>query len=202
MTPKQVTQLTDRINTWWPQAKISPDLTTHIWTPRFAYLAAEIVVDALKRYASAKQVQYPPSTDELFAICEEIEDERNRAAIQAKRDAEAKIALETWQRSNRHGTAAYEERTTEEAISAVLVDAAVDTWAQGHLALHEQGFNRPGREQEAAEFCRKMAHEQPEDADDWFAEAFWWAHGAKGQLPWSTPMSRGQRSYPETGEVR
>jgi hypothetical protein len=198
MTPKQVTQLTDRINTWWPQAKISPELSMHIWTPRFAGVPAEIVVDALKRYASAKQVQYPPSADELFAVCEEIEDERRRALVQAKREAEAKIALDAWHKSRGFVRTGYDEPNTPEVVEQVLTQVALDPWAQGHVALHDKGLNRPGRDQEAAAFCRQMAGEQPENADDWFAEAMWYAAGGKGRPVFSTPMMRGDRV---TGEV-
>jgi hypothetical protein len=66
-----------------------------------------------------------------------------------------------------------------------------DAWATGHLTLHDQGLNRPGRELDAAAFCRQVAHDDPANARFWLAEATQWEH-------WSALAAQGIVGTPPT----
>jgi hypothetical protein len=77
--------------------------------------------------------------------------------------------------------------------SRTIAPTTPDPWGRGHALMHEKGVNRPGREAEARAFCESMADEYPDDRGMWLAEAWWYAHGATGPIPWSTPMMRGER---------
>jgi hypothetical protein len=54
----------------------------------------------------------------------------------------------------------------------------LDPWVTNHLALHDRGFNRPGREHDAAVFCRQVAQEDHANARFWLAEASQWERWA------------------------
>lgn len=57
-------------------------------------------------------------------------------------------------------------------------------WVQGHAALHEQGLNAPGREKDAAAYCREMAQQHPQDAAEWRREAETYERMAGGTPAW------------------
>jgi len=73
------------------------------------------------------------------------------------------------------------------------------TWARAHVILLFEDLARPGREREAAAYCRQMAQEHPEDALDWEREATAYERVAAG-LPFAL-RERAGRSVPQMQTV-
>ena len=63
-------------------------------------------------------------------------------------------------------------------LTTELAKHAKDPWARGHILLMETGVNRVGREQEAAEACRRFARHWPRDSEAWELEALWYTKRA------------------------
>lgn len=70
-----------------------------------------------------------------------------------------------------------------------------DPWVAAHVALHEQGLNRVGREADAAAYCRQQAQTAPvADRPFWLAEATQYEH-------WAALREHGTTGMPEAGPL-
>jgi hypothetical protein len=75
--------------------------------------------------------------------------------------------------------------------------ATQDLWAHGHVMLFELGLARPGRESDAAEFCRQRAAEEGPDAADWSTEAVMYQRLAMSAQPiMIIPPARPSNNWP------
>jgi hypothetical protein len=193
MTRDDVGKVVAKMGAWWERVHITPALAKDVWCPRLAAIPLDVAFEALTQYARKQRGNYPPSLEDLLTHCEEVQDERHRAVVQARRAADDQLAMQAWQKAQTTLEAERRLRPVVDPITHVLENAVHDPWAYGHSLMHEKGVNRPGREADAAAFCEAMAVDHPDDRDMWRAEAWWWQQGAHGAIPWSTAMMRGER---------
>jgi hypothetical protein len=175
MNAAQVHALTDRINDWWRgKVGITEGLRTNIWQAALVSIPADVGMEAVRRYAEEQHTTYPPSVKDILRWSEDITDERHRAQIRMRQAEDKGIEADAWQKAY----AARELRASQvhaaDTLGVALANAAHDPWARGHVEMFDLGVARPGREAEAAEFCRKKAADEGPDAADWSKEAVWY----------------------------
>lgn len=100
MTPEEVSKVIERIQEWWETVTIRPGVAKGVWVPALATVPLDIALEAIMRYARKQRNNYPPSVDDLLPFCDEIDHERQHAALQAKRDEQDRLAAAAWRKAH------------------------------------------------------------------------------------------------------
>ena len=195
MTSAELYSLTKQIAQWYERT-IPPHLIKDVWQEALAAIPLDVARDALKRYARQQRNSQPPSLDDLLKHCEDIQDERHRAATQARRSEEDRKAMEAWQRAGASQSLPPASHQAQDVIGQVLQHAAHDPYALAHVEMHEAGINRPGQEEAAIAFCAHMAEEQPEHFRRWMDERHTYQLALEQRGRQDAPTSTPQRPIP------
>jgi hypothetical protein len=170
MNSSEVFQLIQRRNTWWERSAPNQALVKDVWVPGLATIPLDVAFEAMTRYAKAQKTPYPPSLENLVAICDEIEQDRLRAQAQERRAVTDREAMIAWHKAEAAVEAQRKLHPVYDPITAVLETVAKDPWTHAHVLMHEKGINRPGREADAMAYCEAMAQDYPDDREAWLRE--------------------------------
>jgi murein L,D-transpeptidase YcbB/YkuD len=208
MSPADVSIVIQRRNTWWERTALGQALVKDVWVPGLATIPLDVALEAMTRYAKAQKTPYPPSLENLVALCDEVEQDRMRAQAQERRAIADREAMIAWHKAEAAVEAQRKLHPVHDPITAVLETAAKDPWAHAHVLMHEKGINRPGREADAMAYCEAMAQDYPDDREAWLRERRLYErdlgrwetpHGMRPQPVQYVPMMTGGEPSNEDG---